>query len=182
VAFTLALIREVESKLCVDTARIFAAGGSNGGMFTWELGQNPASAATFKAIASLIGLPRLCGSAGQDGRTARAADHRHRGSHRATRLMGEAGFDDDQRWQRLLLHQRYRHDAKLGYQQSLPLPGSPSSIVRCWICAGRLPYVLRRRRARLVRFSGWHPLAARTRLPRTHGTRIRARLVLAVDS
>ena len=57
VAFTLALIREVESKLCVDTARIFAAGGSNGGMFTWELGQNPASAATFKAIASLIGLP-----------------------------------------------------------------------------------------------------------------------------
>lgn len=57
VAFTLALIREVESKLCVDTARIFAAGGSNGGMFTWELGQNVASAATFRAIAPLIGLP-----------------------------------------------------------------------------------------------------------------------------
>ena len=57
VAFTLALVKEIESKLCVDTARVFAAGGSNGGMFTWELGQNPASAPTFRAIASLIGLP-----------------------------------------------------------------------------------------------------------------------------
>jgi poly(3-hydroxybutyrate) depolymerase len=41
----------------VDAARVFAAGGSNGGMFTWELGQNPTSAPTFRAIASLIGLP-----------------------------------------------------------------------------------------------------------------------------
>jgi polyhydroxybutyrate depolymerase len=51
------LVDEVESKLCVDTARVFASGGSNGGMFTWELGQNAASAPTFRAIASLIGLP-----------------------------------------------------------------------------------------------------------------------------
>ena len=57
VAFALALVKEIESKLCVDTARVFAAGGSNGGMFTWELGQNTASAPTFRAIASLIGLP-----------------------------------------------------------------------------------------------------------------------------
>ncbi len=57
VAFTLSLIHEVESKLCVDTGRVFAAGGSNGGMFVWELGQNVASAPTFRAIASLIGLP-----------------------------------------------------------------------------------------------------------------------------
>jgi polyhydroxybutyrate depolymerase len=57
VAFTLALVQEIESKLCVDTARVFASGGSNGGMFTWELGQNPASAPIFRAIASLIGLP-----------------------------------------------------------------------------------------------------------------------------
>jgi polyhydroxybutyrate depolymerase len=57
VAFALALVHEVESKLCVDAARIFATGGSNGGMFTWELGQNAASAPTFRAIASLIGLP-----------------------------------------------------------------------------------------------------------------------------
>jgi polyhydroxybutyrate depolymerase len=57
VAFALALVTEVESKLCIDTARVFASGGSNGGMFTWELGQNPASAPIFRAIASLIGLP-----------------------------------------------------------------------------------------------------------------------------
>ena len=57
VAFTLALVKEIESKLCVDPARVFASGGSNGGMFTWELGQNPASAPTFRAIAALIGLP-----------------------------------------------------------------------------------------------------------------------------
>lgn len=57
VAFTIALVKEIESKLCVDTDRVFAAGGSNGGMFTWELGQNAASAPIFRAIASLIGLP-----------------------------------------------------------------------------------------------------------------------------
>jgi poly(3-hydroxybutyrate) depolymerase len=57
VAFALALVKEVESNLCVDTARVFASGGSNGGMFTWELGQNAASAPIFRAIASLIGLP-----------------------------------------------------------------------------------------------------------------------------
>ena len=57
VAFTLALVKEVESEGCVDTTRVFASGGSNGGMFTWELGQNAASAPTFRAIASLIGLP-----------------------------------------------------------------------------------------------------------------------------
>jgi poly(3-hydroxybutyrate) depolymerase len=57
VAFALALVAAVESELCVDTAREFAAGGSNGGMFTWELGQNGKSARTFRAIAALIGLP-----------------------------------------------------------------------------------------------------------------------------
>jgi polyhydroxybutyrate depolymerase len=57
VAFAVSLVKEVESKLCVDTPRVFAAGGSNGGMFTWELGQNSASAPIFRAIASLIGLP-----------------------------------------------------------------------------------------------------------------------------
>jgi polyhydroxybutyrate depolymerase len=57
VAFTLALIHEIESKLCVDSTRVFTAGGSNGGMFSWELGQNAASAPTFRAIASIIGLP-----------------------------------------------------------------------------------------------------------------------------
>ena len=57
VAFAIALVQEIEEQLCVDADRIFATGGSNGGMFTWELGQNPASATTFRAIAPLIGLP-----------------------------------------------------------------------------------------------------------------------------
>lgn len=57
VAFVGALIAEVGSKLCVDTDRVYAMGGSNGGMFLWELGQNPASAPQLRAIAPLIGLP-----------------------------------------------------------------------------------------------------------------------------
>lgn len=57
VTFTIHLVAEVESKLCVDTTRVFASGGSNGGMFTWELGQNARSAPIFRAIAPIIGLP-----------------------------------------------------------------------------------------------------------------------------
>jgi polyhydroxybutyrate depolymerase len=57
VAFILTLVTEIESRLCVDTTRVFASGGSNGGMFTWELGQNAASAPLFQAIAPIIGLP-----------------------------------------------------------------------------------------------------------------------------
>jgi poly(3-hydroxybutyrate) depolymerase len=57
VAFTITLVTEIESKLCVDTTRVFASGGSNGGMFTWELGQNTHSAPIFRAIAPIIGLP-----------------------------------------------------------------------------------------------------------------------------
>ena len=57
VAFALALVDEIKENLCVDEQNVFATGGSNGGMFTWELGQNPASAPTYRAIAPLIGLP-----------------------------------------------------------------------------------------------------------------------------
>ena len=57
VDFVLALVERAKENLCIDAERVFAAGGSNGGMFSWELGQNPASAGTFRAIAPLIGLP-----------------------------------------------------------------------------------------------------------------------------
>lgn len=57
VAFTIALVSDIESKLRVDTTRVFASGGSNGGMFTWELGQNARSASIFRAVAPIIGLP-----------------------------------------------------------------------------------------------------------------------------
>lgn len=57
VEFVVALVEEIKAKLCIDTDNVFATGGSNGGMFTWELGQNATSNSTFKAIAPLIGLP-----------------------------------------------------------------------------------------------------------------------------
>lgn len=57
VGFTVRLVTEIESRLCIDTTRVFASGGSNGGMFTWELAQNARSAAIFRAIAPIIGLP-----------------------------------------------------------------------------------------------------------------------------
>jgi poly(3-hydroxybutyrate) depolymerase len=57
VAFAVALVAQVSANLCVDAARVYAAGGSNGGMFTWELAQNAASAPLFRAVAPLIGLP-----------------------------------------------------------------------------------------------------------------------------
>ena len=55
--FTVALVDHIKKNLCVDTDKVFATGGSNGGMFTWELGQDSRSAPTFRAIAPLIGLP-----------------------------------------------------------------------------------------------------------------------------
>jgi poly(3-hydroxybutyrate) depolymerase len=57
IAFAIALVAHVSDRLCVDSGRVYATGGSNGGMFTWELGQNAASAPLFRAIAPLIGLP-----------------------------------------------------------------------------------------------------------------------------
>ena len=57
VAFALALVGHIGNEACVDTGRVFATGGSNGGMFTWELGQRTVDAPVFAAIAPLIGLP-----------------------------------------------------------------------------------------------------------------------------
>ena len=57
VEFVIALVAEVGKHLCVDTERLFATGSSNGGMLTWELGQNRTSAPLFRAIAPVIGLP-----------------------------------------------------------------------------------------------------------------------------
>jgi len=65
VDFALALVEYVKNQLCVDADNVFATGGSNGGMFTWELGQNSASAPTFRAIAPLIGLPHRAYLAGK---------------------------------------------------------------------------------------------------------------------
>jgi len=57
VEFVRALVEHLEATLCIDTLHVFAVGGSNGGMFTWELGANPRTSALFRAIAPIIGLP-----------------------------------------------------------------------------------------------------------------------------
>lgn len=57
VDFTLQLIGELSAGYCIDLDNIFVVGGSNGGMFAWELAQNPKSAPMFRAIAPIIGLP-----------------------------------------------------------------------------------------------------------------------------
>ena len=57
VGFVSALIEHLEATLCIDTRHVFATGGSNGGMFTWELGMNPQTATQLRAIAPIIGLP-----------------------------------------------------------------------------------------------------------------------------
>jgi poly(3-hydroxybutyrate) depolymerase len=57
VAFVGALLREVETRLCVDPKHVYATGGSNGGMFVWELARSPAIAPQLRAIAPIIGLP-----------------------------------------------------------------------------------------------------------------------------
>ena len=41
----------------MDSDRIFAVGGSNGGQFLWDLGRDARTAETFKAIAPIIGVP-----------------------------------------------------------------------------------------------------------------------------
>ena len=57
IAFVMALVDEIKANFCIDSDNVFAAGGSNGGMFTWDLARNSEGGSTFRAIASLIGLP-----------------------------------------------------------------------------------------------------------------------------
>lgn len=71
VEFVRQLVALAQANLCIDPGRVYAMGGSNGGMFTWELAQNGATANLFTAIAPIIGLPHrgyLSGSA-RDGGT-----------------------------------------------------------------------------------------------------------------
>lgn len=55
--YAVALVSAAAQNLCIDLDRVFAVGGSNGGMFTWDLGRTPSSAQVFRAIAPIIGLP-----------------------------------------------------------------------------------------------------------------------------
>lgn len=55
VGFVMALLDHLEASLCISD--VFAAGASNGGMFTWDLASNATSAWRLRAIAPMIGLP-----------------------------------------------------------------------------------------------------------------------------
>ena len=55
--FSVQLVETVSKNVCTDPSRVYAVGGSNGGMFVWDLARHEASANTFSAIASLIGMP-----------------------------------------------------------------------------------------------------------------------------
>ena len=55
--FVIALVSAAKVHLPIDPNQIFAVGGSNGGMFVWDLAQNEKTANHFGAFASLIGLP-----------------------------------------------------------------------------------------------------------------------------
>ncbi len=57
IIFALNLVEQISHNLCVAKKDVFAVGGSNGGMYTWNLGQDPRSAKRFRAISALIGLP-----------------------------------------------------------------------------------------------------------------------------
>lgn len=57
VEFAVDLLKQLGAEYCVDLDHVYAVGGSNGGMFTWELAQNPKSAPLLRAIAPVIGLP-----------------------------------------------------------------------------------------------------------------------------
>jgi polyhydroxybutyrate depolymerase len=57
VDFVRTLVARVQSTWCVDAERVYAVGGSNGGMFVWELLQNPATAKLIRAAAPIVGLP-----------------------------------------------------------------------------------------------------------------------------
>jgi polyhydroxybutyrate depolymerase len=54
VAFTQALLAELEAQYCIDPARVYATGMSNGGFFSQRLGCEMAS--TFAAIAPVAGV------------------------------------------------------------------------------------------------------------------------------
>ena len=57
VAFAAALVKEVSANVCVDSERVYAVGGSNGGMFVWDLARDQRSADVFTAVAPVLGLP-----------------------------------------------------------------------------------------------------------------------------
>lgn len=57
VAFVLAALESVASQIALDRLQIYAAGGSNGGLFVYELASDDRSAGIFNALVAVSGLP-----------------------------------------------------------------------------------------------------------------------------
>ena len=57
VAQAVAFLDYLEASLCVNTSRVWAAGCSNGGIFTFELARDARSAPRLAGIAPQVGLP-----------------------------------------------------------------------------------------------------------------------------
>jgi len=55
--FVASLVAAVSNNVCIDPERVYAVGGSNGGMLAWDLGREEASAEVFTGVASIVGLP-----------------------------------------------------------------------------------------------------------------------------
>ena len=55
--FVVDLIADLRNYVCVDSTSVYAVGISNGGMFTWSLGQDSRTAPLLAGIAPIIGLP-----------------------------------------------------------------------------------------------------------------------------
>lgn len=56
-AQAVALLDELEARLCLDTRRVYSTGISNGGVFQYELATDPRTAARFAAFLPIIGSP-----------------------------------------------------------------------------------------------------------------------------
>ena len=54
ISFVARLVAEAKENLCIDNDHIFATGGSNGGMFVWELGQDDERLKHFAQLRQLL--------------------------------------------------------------------------------------------------------------------------------
>ena len=116
VSFSAALVQEVSANVCIDSDRVYAVGGSNGGMFVWDLGRDELSAEVFRAVAPILGLPHrgLSGSTDLRGRYARHFHYGLAGQDSTPGGVGAGKFHHHLRWRRLLLFQRLGDHQSLG--------------------------------------------------------------------
>jgi len=107
IAFVGSLLDQMESTLCIDTARVVASGFSNGGIFLYELAAHHATSRRLAAIAPVAGLPHfgfnrppasptlLFGLWGRDDSEVpgfQLSHSRHHGKHPEAATVSEDGY------------------------------------------------------------------------------------------